>query len=363
RSYLTPIGFRVEEMASSLHQVWTPSFRPDATAEIDLVEEVARHHGYSRIARTVPSSPHVGGLTPYQRHRRRLREALAGAGVSEAMSPPLIGPGEHERAGLPADAIEATDPLAREESVLRTSLLPGLLKAVVFNSSHRNPDVSLFEIGHVFAPAADRSAPLPDEREHLGVALAASEGAASGASSAKHVLDVVLAALGIRGGGLEATTAPGLHPTRTARLVLDGDTMGHVGEVDPSVLEALDMVGRVGWIEVDLELLLPSQRIYRQARPVSRHPSSDIDLAFVVEEPVPAAAVGATLREAAGDLLFDLRLFDVFRDPRLGERRRSLAYRLRLQALDRTLTDPEVAEVRRRCIETVQSRHGAELRG
>jgi phenylalanyl-tRNA synthetase beta chain len=128
-------------------------------------------------------------------------------------------------------------------------------------------------------------------------------------------------------------------------------------------MSAFAIEGRVGWIEVDLALLLPRQRVYPPARPVSRHPSSDIDLAFVVHDEVPAAAVEATLREAAGELLVNLRLFDVFRDARLGEQRRSLAYRLRLQALERTLTDPEVAELRERCIDAVQAAHAAELRG
>ncbi|HSH61934.1 MAG TPA: phenylalanine--tRNA ligase subunit beta [Acidimicrobiales bacterium] len=358
-SYLAPIGFAVEAAGPGLQDVLPPSFRPDATSEIDLVEEVARHHGYSRVGRTVPSSPFVGALTPYQRNRRRLRDVLAGAGVSEAVSSPLVGPGDHERAGLEGDVIEATDPLAREESVLRRSLLPGLLKAVAFNASHRNPGAALFEIGHVFAPSADRGAPLPDERELVAVALVGPDGA----PAAKRVLEVVLDGLRIRESRLEAATAPGLHPTRTARLVLGERTVGHVGEVDLSVLEAFAIEGRMGWIEVDLELLLPRQRIYPAARPVSRHPSSDIDLAFVVDEAVPAAAVESTLRQAAGELLVDLRLFDVFRDARLGHQRRSLAYRLRLQALDRTLTDPEVAELRRRCIEAVQEAHGAELRG
>ncbi|MBA2750884.1 MAG: phenylalanine--tRNA ligase subunit beta [Actinobacteria bacterium] len=368
RSYLAPIGFAVAATGPGLHEVLPPSFRPDATSEIDLVEEVARHHGYSRVARTVPASPFVGALTPYQRNRRRLRDVLAGAGISEAVSPPLVGPGDHERSGLKGDALEATDPLAREESILRLSLLPGLLKAVAFNASHRNPGVALFEIGHVFAPSADRSAPLPDERELVAVALAQAGGAqpdgdGSGAPSARRVLDVMLGGLGIEGGRLEPAVTPGLHPTRTARFVLGDRTAGHVGEVDPSVLEAFGIEGRVGWIEIDLEMLLPRQRIYPTARAVSKHPSSDIDLAFVVDETVPAAAVESTLWEAAGELLVDLGLFDVFRDARLGEQRRSLAYRLRLQALERTLTDPEVAEIRGRCIDAVRSTHGGELRG
>jgi phenylalanyl-tRNA synthetase beta chain len=348
---------------AGLQQVSPPTFRPDVTSEIDLVEEVARHHGYSRISRTVPSSPYVGGLTAYQYHRRRVREVLAGAGVSEAVSSPLVGPGDHERAGLKGGLIQATDPLAREESVLRTSLLPSLLKAVAFNASHRNPEVSLFEIGHVFAAAPDSQAPLPDERELLAVCLAQLEGTEVGAPAAKRVLDVLLDGLSLRVARLEATSAPGLHPTRSARVEVDGKVVGHVGEVDPSVLAAFAVEGRVGWIELDLELLLPRQRVYLAARPLSKHPSTDIDLAFVVPDPVPAADVEATLRDVAGDLVVDLRLFDVFRDPRIGTGRRSLAFRLRLQALDRTLTDTEVAELRARCIDAVQSGHGGELRG
>jgi phenylalanyl-tRNA synthetase beta chain len=362
RSYLRPLGFAVEPAGGGLHKVTPPTFRPDVTAEIDLIEEVGRHHGYGRIERTVPASPFVGGLTPYQRHRRRLRDILVGAGVSEASSAPLIGPGEHEQAGLDGTAIEATDPLAREESVLRTSLLPGLLKAIAFNASHRNPDVALFEIGHVFPPPADPGAVLPDEREVLAVSLAGQDPGEGGAPAAKRVLDVVVAGLGLGGARFEAAPAPGLHPTRSARILLGGRAVGHVGEVDPAVLERYGLSGRVGWIEADLELLLPKERTYIQARPVSKHPSSDVDLAFVVADGVAAADVEVTLREAARDLVVDLGLFDVFRDARLGEGRRSLTYRLRLQAQDHTLTDSEVADVRERAIAAVKVAHGAELR-
>ncbi|PLS76548.1 MAG: phenylalanine--tRNA ligase subunit beta [Actinobacteria bacterium] len=361
---LEPVGFTASPAGDGLHDVVVPSFRPDVEAEIDLVEEVARHHGYSRIAPTVPSSPYVGQLTPYQRGRRLLRDILAGAGVSEAVSSPLVAPGDHERAGLEGEAIAAVDPLAREESILRTSLLPGLLKAVSFNASHRSPDVKLFEIGHVFRPPPGRRAPLPDEPEMLAVALADPEGRPdAGAVEAKRLLDLVLDAMHLSGARLDAATAPGFHPSRTARVQLGGDMIGYLGEVDPFVLEAMGIAGRVGLIEVFLEGLVPRQRVYVQARPLSRHPSSDIDLAFVVDDSTPAAAVALSLRQAAGELLADLRLFDVFRDARLGSDRRSLAFRLRLQALDRTLTDGEVADLRRRCIEAVESAHGAELRG
>jgi phenylalanyl-tRNA synthetase beta chain len=359
RGLLAPIGFVATPAGDGAHDVVPPSFRPDATTEIDLVEEVARHHGYSRIARTVPNSPFVGGLTSYQRGRRHLRDVLVGAGVSEAASSPLLGPGDNERAGYTGELIEASDPLAREESVLRASLLPSLLKSVARNASYRNADVALFEIGKVFRAPAGPRGPLPDERELLGMALT---GAGGGAVASKQLLDVVLDGLHRTGARVEAASAPGLHPTRTASVLLGADLIGYVGEVDPDVSAAFGLEGRVGWIELDLAGLVPAAAVYPQSRPIGRHPSSDVDLAFVVDDGVPAAAVLASIRQAAGPLLEDLRLFDVYRHERLGAGRRSLALRLRLQAPDRTLTDADVAEVRARCIDAVAAAHKAELR-
>jgi len=359
RSLLAPIGFVATPAGAGLHDVVAPSFRPDATTEIDLVEEVGRHHGFSRIPRTVPDSPHVGHLTPYQKARRHLRDVLVGAGVSEAASSPLLAPGDNERAGWTGELIEAVDPLAREESVLRASLLPSLLKAVARNASYRSPAVALFEIGKVFRVPAGERGPLPDERELVGVALA---GAGGGAVAAKQVLDVVLDGLGRTDATIEAATAAGLHPTRTADVLASGDVIGAVGEVDPDVSAAFGIEGRVGWIELDLAGLLPTENVYPQAVAVGRHPSSDVDLAFVVDDEVPAAALAASIRAAAGHLLQGLQLFDVYRHDRLGPGRRSLAFRLRLQAPDRTLTDADVAEVRQRCIDAVSADHKAELR-
>ncbi|MES4793449.1 MAG: hypothetical protein C4321_11150, partial [Chloroflexota bacterium] len=210
----------------------------------------------------------------------------------------LVGPGDHARAGLPEgpdDVIRAADPLAREESVLRTSLLPGLLRAVAFNAGHRNPDVRFFEIGHVYLPPRPGEV-LPDERERLAVALAGDD-----ALVASGVLRVLLDELRIADVALVPAEAPGLHPTRTARVVASGEDVGAVGEVDPDVLAAHGIEGRLGWIELELERLCARPRRPETMRPVSRYPSSDVDLAFVVPDAVQAAAVEATLREAGGE--------------------------------------------------------------
>jgi phenylalanyl-tRNA synthetase beta chain len=355
--YLEPIGFAVTPVEVGAADVVAPTYRLDIDAEIHLIEEVARHHGYMKIPRTVPSTTQVGTLSPYQRDRRLVRQAMAGAGVDEAMTSLLIGPGDHARAGLPEDGIEADRPMIKEESILRTSLLPGLLRSVAFNASHRQFDVALFEVGHVFR-LPDQPQPLPDEREHLSAVLAGQE-----APQAKHLLDALVHALRLERVTLEPTTAPGLHPARTANVLAVGTPVGVIGEVDPDVLSGWEIEGRAAWLDIDLEALLAAPRRPEQSRPVSRYPSSDIDLAFLVDEGVPAGDVEATLSAAAGDLLESIELFDVFRGPQVGQGRRSLAYRLRFEAHDRTLTDAEVADVRQRAIAAVEGAHGAQLRG
>ena len=164
-----------------VHDVLVPSWRLECTREIDIVEEVARMWGYRRIERSLPggAGAQAGsvGLTARQRERRRVRQALAGAGFDEAWTTTFLAPGDLERARLDPDAVEVENPLDASESLLRTALIPGLLKAVKFNIDRQAGDVCLFEIGRVFAkPAAGSGQVTPDEAEHLGVIIALGSG-------------------------------------------------------------------------------------------------------------------------------------------------------------------------------------------
>ncbi|HEX6569751.1 MAG TPA: phenylalanine--tRNA ligase subunit beta [Acidimicrobiales bacterium] len=370
---LAPIGFDATVTGDDT-DVSIPPWRYDSTSEIDVVEEVARLYGYSTIGTHVPASPHTGRLTDRQLERRRLRSLLVGRGLSEAMPLPFLAPGDLERCGLAGDGIEIANPLVAEESVLRTSLLPGLVKALGTNAARRNTGVGLWEIGHVFRrpePGSAASAaaggsgdgadpgPLPDEREMLGVALGGRD-----ATEAVHEWRAIAEVVSLRGVSVVNGAVAGLHPTRSARLVgPSGEAVGAVGEVDPAVLEAHGVAERAGWVEVDLDVVAGMPHDPHVYRPVSVYPSSDIDLAFEVDDAVPADAVERALRGAARDHLASLRLFDVYRGAGIASGRRSLAYTLRLDAVDHTLTDDEVAEVRRRCIDAVERAFPATLRG
>jgi phenylalanyl-tRNA synthetase beta chain len=301
--------------------------------------------------------------------RRAVRDALLGTGLSEAYTFSLVSAADLTAAGLPAEGIELENPLRAEESLLRPAVLPGLLKAAAFNAGHGLPDVGLFEIGHVFLPPPSGQT-LPDEREHLAVVLAGT------AFQLPHEpnrpvdghdvvgrLEAVAESLALADWSLEPGEAPGFAPGRAAVVIVDGAPVGAVGEIDPAVRARLGLAEHVAGLEVNLSRLLDATRKERRSVTPSRYPASTIDLAFVVDESVPAGAAQRTLNVAAGDLLEDIHLFDVFRSDALGPNKKSLAFGLRFRAADRTLTDEEVGGLRQRGIDAMAKEHGASLRG
>ena len=333
---LDPIGYTVDG-AGAVVDVALPTWRPDSTEEIDVIEEVGRHYGYANIVTRVPRSPLHGHLSERQQRRRRLRQVLVGLGASEVMPNPLLSAELVADAGIGGPLLHVTNPLIVDEDVLRPSLRPGLLRAVAFNESHRRPGAWLFEIGHVYRPGAGE---LPDEREVLGLVLAGEEAPAAMAAWRE-----IAAAMSI-GARVDQTDVPvGLHPTRSATLVAGRERTGAVGEIAPAVLDAFGIDERVAVLEIDLDVALANEPKPARWKPTGRHPSSDLDLAFVLADDVPAERLDKAIRQGAGNLLVGLVPFDRYRGPGVPEGTRSLAFRLRLQAPDRTLTDADVASV------------------
>ena len=354
---LEPIGFHGTLAHDGTLEVLLPSWRPDSTSEIDVIEEIARHYGYDRIPKSVRKSPEGGGLTPAQKRRRRVREVLLGLGANEAMPDVFLSPGDMERAGLHGHVVTVANPLVAEQSVLRGSLIPGLLKSIAYNESHRATGLALFEVGHRYLPD---DGVLPFEAEQLCVTLAGRE-----APAAVEVWEELRSALGWNSTSLVASPlpgVPGLHPTRHSLVALDdGTVVGSLGEIDPGVLDAYGVSERVAVLDVDLGALLAIEPTPVQFKAFSRYPTSDVDLAFVISEEIPAEHLAEALRIAGGPSLVRLELFDVYRGPGVPAGARSLAYRLRLQASDRTLTDVDVAAIRQRCIDAC-AHLGAALR-
>ncbi len=355
---LEPIGFDCTDPVVvdgvESFDVTVPTWRPDASVEADIAEEVGRHYGFDNIIKRVPVSTQAGELSDLQRGRRLIRRAFASAGCSEAFPMPFLAPGDLAAAGLGSDGLTLRDPLIAEESVLRTSLLPGLLKAISYNQSRGNNDVHLFEVGAVYLPNADGE--LPDEPWSVAAILGGGD-----AGDAVSLLKQVALTLGLDY-RLKNAERPGLHPTRSAEVIFRGRTVGEVGEIDPSAVEAFGVTGRVGWMSLDVEPIIAGVVNVPKAKKVSRYPASDLDLAFVVPSAVAASAVSDSLMKAGRPLIQSVELFDVFRSEQLGEDVRSLAFAIRLQAEDRTLSDDDVSSARSKMINEVTKKHKAQLR-
>jgi phenylalanyl-tRNA synthetase beta chain len=352
---IEPIGFRCSGEGSEI-SVAIPSWRPDSSTEIDIIEEIARHYGYESLGKSVPNSTVHGRLSLVQQRRRLVHSILTEGGWSEAMPNPFLDPAASQLAGVDDSAqLALVNPLVAEESVLRVSLRPGLLRAVAYNQSHRVDDIHLYEVGHVYPRG---SGTLPDEEEILCV-MSVDE--ANGELVALRSWSLLVDALGF-GAQIDTKSTPGgYHPGRSATLRRGKQVIGAIGEISPVVLKRHGIVGRVSCLELSLSVVLREEPKAVAARPVSRFPSSDIDLAFVAPDSVAAADLHRAVKSAAGNLAVSLELFDVYRGKGVTEGSRSLAYRLRLQAPDRTLTDDEVAGIRQKCIAAAE-KTGAKLR-
>ncbi len=358
-----------------------PDIREGSFGRADVIEEIARLYGYRRIPRHNPSWPEVGGLTERQRLRRLLRDVVVDAGALEAWTPSLGSDADFDLLH-PGDArVRITNPLAADESVLRATLLTGLVRAWARNYERGTGDVILAEFGVVFEHPEVSSSPrlarggvggaitlaLPRENERLTIILGRPDDDARSAVTLWSVLrdrlglaDVVVRSLD--------EGPPGLHPSRAAALVDRGSgaVLGFVGEVDARLLGAITSVAplrRVGVLDLDLDVVANPELATRRSPFVhvpSRYPSAAIDLAFVTPRRVNAADLGSALRHAS-DLVESVSLFDVYEGAGLPEGTRSLAYSVRLSSLEHTLSDAEISEARATLIAAGASL-GAELR-
>jgi phenylalanyl-tRNA synthetase beta chain len=370
-----------------------PSWRPDLRLSADLVEEVLRLEGYDAIPSVLPPAPAGRGLTAGQRRRRAVSRALAEDGYVEVLPFPFVGPAVWDAFGLDAGdvrrrTVHVLNPLDAERAELATTLLPGLLDALVRNRSRGQGDIALYSIEQVVLPHANPiampdpavdgrpsddeiaqiEAALPAQPVHVGVVLAGDRESRGwwGAGRAAVWADAVQAArLVAAASGMELRVTAGSlapwHPGRCAALRVGDWVVGHAGELHPKVVEALGLPPRTCAMELDLDALPLDQS--RPAPMVSPYPPIAVDVALVVGADVPAAEVADTLADGGGELLEDVRLFDVYTGDQVGEGKRSLAFTLRFRAPDRTLTSEEANVARDAAVAMAAERHAAVLRG
>jgi phenylalanyl-tRNA synthetase beta chain len=377
QAILERLGFAVERRDRDL-EAEVPYFRHyDVYREADLIEEVARVHGLQRLPATLPARRHaVGGLSRTQRLRREIEDQLRGAGLSEVVTFSFVTPEAVRRLRVAGGDVRArvlpvANPLSEEQSVMRTTLVPGLLEVARHNVARDMPDLSLFECGRVFFSKGRDT--LPDERLHLGILLVGDFLPATWRRpalqadfyTAKGVLVALLEALGVRW-RLIAGGPPFLHPGRAAEVVVDAREAGWLGELHPAVAAdfGLDDLERPpALLELDLDVVLPAaKRVTRRYEDLITYPAVVQDIAVVVDDAVEARSVVDTVAAAGGDELRSVRVFDVYRGDQVGEGRKSLALRLEFRSSDRTLTDAEVAERRAGIRDAIAHETGGTLR-
>jgi phenylalanyl-tRNA synthetase beta chain len=333
RALLEGFGFEV----SPDWEVTVPTWRSrDVTREIDLVEEVARPL-LDQVPHTLPLRRHVRGrLSKSQRLRRVVEDVLVGAGLSEAYTWSLV-PSDPS-----PDAIRLPDPMTSDQAILRTSLLPGLVGAARTALETGASGIGLFEIARVYLPSGEQ---LPTERWRLGVVV---EG---GYAAAKGVVEALYGALHV-----ELRVRRGSHALFHPGKIAEAEA-GVLGELHPTLLER-----EWGAFELDLETLfepVPDRIVYED---VITYPAVQQDIAVAVDEDVEVGALVDAARDAAGPVLREARVFDVYRGEQVGEGRKSVAIHLSFQSPERTLTDEDAAPLREKIVAALAERFGAELR-
>jgi phenylalanyl-tRNA synthetase beta chain len=377
---LQALGFAVDDSGDDL-QVVVPSFRRDIQQEDDLVEEIIRIWGYDKIPLTLAGGGEIIPVKrpPGLRVARAMSRMLNAAGLYECVTWGFVDPDRLKRMGW-SDAgalIALQNPLSVERSLLRPSLLPGLLEVLAINANRQMPDARIFEVGNVFAPhrAADGDRPVHEDLR-LGIALTGLRAPRAWFTGgreradvydAKGMAEAALAAAGVTDAetaGFPADQVPGyLESGRAARLVRGGTGLGWFGELSLAAREVFDLPAPVFVAEVSVTALAALASATPRYEPLPRFPAVQRDLAIVVGAEIAAGEVEAAIRAMDLPLLTRITLFDVYTGGQVGAGRRSLAWSLTFQAPDRTLTDAEVNRLHERIVAEIAKRFRAEVRG
>ena len=374
---LSRLGCSIERVDNEHLTVTAPTNRPDLTREVDLIEEVCRLWGEGDIEPTLPAARnHAGGLTVEQKRIRLIGQTLRACGLSETSTYCFADPNDLVSLGITEEGrgipVKIINPLVADQSEMRRSMLPGLVRSVAYNLDHGVPNVALYEIGRVFFGHESKS--QPDEPTYVCGVLAGKRADDAWNSKfpdydffdAKGAVEQLLSALRltkVRFKVVDAQRYPWLQPGRAAEVLSQGEVLGWVGNIHPANLQKVGVDVPVVAFELSVEALL---RLAVRELPyvdVPTLPGVTHDLAIVVDESVTYEQLVQRIGSAGGKLLADVRLFDVYRDPvRVGKGKKSMAFSLTYRAADRTLTSEEVEKAHEKLVNKVLRATGGEVR-
>jgi phenylalanyl-tRNA synthetase beta chain len=351
--------------------VTAPTRRGDIKIEEDLIEEVARLYGYDNIPKTLPiGSATPGKLSDYQEKRRIVRQYLEGAGLFQAVTYSLTSEEKAAQFALEKrDFIRLAMPMSEDRSILRLSIMPQLLEVVKYNSARQNDSLAVYETGAVFL--ANGNEVLPEEQEHLAGAITGLWHSHSWQGEKKavdfYVLKGILEGLFAKLGLSESVTyvqakVDNMHPGRTAEIHLNGERIGFIGQVHPTMQKELDLKDTYVF-ELSLKAVLDEATAALRYEAIPRFPSITRDIALVVDKETVSGLLKDVIQQAGGKLLKEVSVFDLYEGERMEEGKKSIAYSLKYMDPERTLTDEEVTKVHNQVLEALKTQAGAVLRG
>lgn len=352
--YLEKLSFQVKVQGDILN-VTVPSYRQDIKEEIDLVEEVARLYGYDNIPYTFPEGGGVvGRTTAVDKIESLCRDILARAGLYEVFTFTMASQESFEKVPFAAQNwLSVKNPLVEDQRILRGSLLYHLVEVASRNFRVKNFDVKIFELAKIYFPAEG----FPEERRILSTALS---GAGVDFYYAKGVMEAFFNELGIKYKFIPYEY-PFFHPGQSAKILVNNEECGCSGRLNPVSAEKLDIEREIFLSEIYLDKIISliPRKVYSS---IPKFPSVERDIAMIVDEEIPASDIDEAIKNAGPEFLVKFECFDVYKGEQITPGKKSMAYSLAFQSMERTLTDEEVNIARKKICEALESKFGAKIR-
>ena len=343
--------------------IQVPSFRPDLNLMADIAEEIGRSFGYNNIPVTAFKNATQGGYTPEMLHEAKAGTLCRGLGYSEIITYSFVSPAVFDQIRVPVDsplrnALRIQNPLGEDTSIMRTIALPSMLEILSRNNAYHNKSVKLYELAKIYLPVDGE--PLPQEPKML---LLGSYGAGESFFRLKGEIETIFAGLRLEKAEYEpCRDNPSYHPGRCANILVGGEQIGVMGQVHPLAARNYGLDADVYCAEINFTRLMHYQLPDPVYTPLPKYPAVSRDLALVCDEHVTVSQVEKVITAAAGKLLRDVKLFDIYRGTGVPDGKKSLAFSLELRADDRTLTDSDSESVMKDILTALSEKLGAVLR-
>lgn len=366
REILERLGMQLQSEDSQRLEVLVPSFRFDISLDVDLIEEIARVHGYNNLPKTRTLSPMaLGSSTETRSDLNKVKDRLASLGYQEVITYSFVEPGLQALINPDEPGIPLQNPISADMSVMRTSLWPGLLNTLKHNTNRQQERVRIFECGQVFLRRADKTV----QPSHIGGLIYGQLMPALWCNDSRvaDFFDIkgdVEALLELAGGIGSLSFAPikhhALHAGQSAGIFVGGRRVGIVGALNPQIQRELDINKKVYLFEIEIDSMLDAS--IPRMRELSRFPEVGRDLAVLVDSDVSGEQIEQAIRSVAGPLLVDLRIFDVYQGDAIEKNKKSVALGLTLQHPSRTLGDEDINEIINNCVKELHAKFNAKLR-